>query len=104
MTVKTIGALVPPVVENITCPNATLWLVPKLRPSMTTVAPIVPEGRVAPFTTVTAGGPEGPVGPLLPPHAASRAAADRRMTIRTRIGDSYRRWKPARDQCREASD
>src|SRR6266699_2746585 len=133
MTVKTIGALVPPevstnrvsrptgtpagtvvtmsrfvqsaalvmaavsrppaVVENITCPNATLWLVP-----------IVPEGRVAPFTTVTAGGPEGPVGPLLPPHAASRAAADRRMTIGTRIRDSYRRWKPTSDQCREASD
>ena len=32
---------------------------------MTTVAPIVPEGRVAPFTRVTIGGPERPVGPLL---------------------------------------
>src|SRR5437867_13434777 len=39
----------PAVVENTACPDATLWLVPKLRPSMTTVAPIVPEGNVAPF-------------------------------------------------------
>jgi hypothetical protein len=76
----------PAVVENTTWPDATLWLVPKLLPSMTTVAPIVPEGNVAPFTTVIAGAPAGPVGPLLPPHAASRTAADTRMTIRTRIG------------------
>src|SRR5437899_3336549 len=78
----------PAVVENTTCPEAALALAPKLLPSMTTVAPIVPDGRVAPFTTMTAGGPEGPVGPLLPPHAASRVPADRVRIVTTRIDDS----------------